>query len=147
MVESKKAILKLIREAEGFFKETGKDFADIDDYVAEYLTANGVIVQPCKTSKMTYFDEFETMNVNPVKVTHNLSSTEEASEVTYFEKIKAMDVDEMAEFLANEKSYDEILKKSCDKCPYQRYDGLCLSKNMDQDCKDAVKFLLEQEVT
>ena len=48
LIETKQSILKLIREAEEQFKDCGKELTDIEDYVAEYLTANGVIVPPCK---------------------------------------------------------------------------------------------------
>ena len=48
LIETKQSILKLIREAEEQFAGTGKALLDIEDYVAEYLTANGVIVPPCE---------------------------------------------------------------------------------------------------
>lgn len=43
-IQTKQSILKLIKEAEAQFSGTGKSLLDIEDYVAEYLTANGVIV-------------------------------------------------------------------------------------------------------
>lgn len=67
--------------------------------------------------------------------------------MTCFEKIKAMDVDELAEFIVSASEYGGLYDKVCQKCPYDSFDGRCLSKNKNQDCKDAVKFLLEQEVT
>ena len=54
MIETKRNILKLIKEAEAQFAGTGKSFLDIEDYVAEYLTANGVIVPPCKVGDTVY---------------------------------------------------------------------------------------------
>ena len=48
LIETKHSILKLIKEAEAQFAGTGKALLDIEDYVAEYLTANGVICPPCK---------------------------------------------------------------------------------------------------
>lgn len=46
LIETKQSVLKLIKEAEAQFAGTGKALLDIEDYVAEYLTANGVIVPP-----------------------------------------------------------------------------------------------------
>ena len=46
--ETKQSILKLIKEAEEQFSGTGKPVLDIEDYVAEYLAENGVIVPPMK---------------------------------------------------------------------------------------------------
>lgn len=43
-VETKHRILQLIKEAEAQFEGTGKSILDIEDYVAEYLAANGVVV-------------------------------------------------------------------------------------------------------
>lgn len=58
LIETKQSILKLIREAEEQFAGTGKALLDIEDYVAEYLTANGVIVLPCKVGDdIWWFDE------------------------------------------------------------------------------------------
>lgn len=54
-INNKARILTLIREAEEQFAGCGKEFTDIEDYVAEYLTANGVIVPPCKVGDMVWF--------------------------------------------------------------------------------------------
>lgn len=48
LIETKKGLLKLIKEAEAAFANTDKTLLDIDDYVAEYLAANGVVVPPDK---------------------------------------------------------------------------------------------------
>ena len=53
-IQTKQSILKLIKEAEAQFSGTGKSLLDIEDYVAEYLTANGVIVPPCKVGDTVY---------------------------------------------------------------------------------------------
>lgn len=53
-INNKARILTLIREAEDQFAGTGKALLDIEDYVAEYLTANGVIVPPCKVGDVVY---------------------------------------------------------------------------------------------
>ena len=54
LIETKQSVLKLIKEAEAQFAGTGKALLDIEDYVAEYLTANGVIVPPCKVGDKVY---------------------------------------------------------------------------------------------
>ena len=54
LIETKQSILKLIKEAEAQFSGTGKALLDIEDYVAEYLAANGVIVPPCKVGDKVY---------------------------------------------------------------------------------------------
>ena len=54
LIETKQSILKLIKEAEAQFAGTGKALLDIEDYVAEYLTANGVIVPPCKVGQTVW---------------------------------------------------------------------------------------------
>ena len=54
MIENKQRILKLIKEAEEQFAGTGKTLLDIEDYVAEYLTANGAFVPPCKVGDVVY---------------------------------------------------------------------------------------------
>lgn len=53
-INNKTRILTLIREAEEQFAGTGKALLDIEDYVAEYLTANGVIAPPCKVGDVVY---------------------------------------------------------------------------------------------
>jgi hypothetical protein len=53
-IQTKQSILKLIKEAESVFAGTGKALLDIEDYVAEYLTANGVIVPPCKVGDVVF---------------------------------------------------------------------------------------------
>ena len=55
LIKTKKSILKLIKEAEATFENTGKPLLDIEDYVAEYLAANGVIVPPCKVGDKVYY--------------------------------------------------------------------------------------------
>lgn len=54
LIETKQSVLKLIKEAEEQFAGTGKALLDIEDYVAEYLAANGVIVPPCKVGDKVY---------------------------------------------------------------------------------------------
>jgi len=54
LVETKLRILQLIKEAEAQFAGTGKAILDIEDYVAEYLAANGVIAPPCKVGDKVY---------------------------------------------------------------------------------------------
>ena len=53
-----------------------------------------------------------------------------------FEKIKAMDIDEMAEFFAH---------SNCEWCIYNPkiYDGSCITE--DRDCKVGIKQWLESE--
>ena len=41
----KKRLVELIKQAENNFSKTGKPVLDIEEYVASYLLANGVIVQ------------------------------------------------------------------------------------------------------
>lgn len=53
-ITNKARILTLIREAEEQFAGCGKEFTDIEGYVAEYLTANGVIAPPCKVGDAVY---------------------------------------------------------------------------------------------
>lgn len=55
MIKTKLSILKLIKEAEAQFAGTGKALLDIEDYVAEYLAARGVIAPPCKVGDKAYF--------------------------------------------------------------------------------------------
>lgn len=50
----KKAILKLIKEAEAKFAETKKPILDIEEFVAEYLAKTGAIVPPCKIGAKLY---------------------------------------------------------------------------------------------
>ena len=50
-IKTKQELLKLIKEAEEQFSGTGKSLLDIEDYVAEYLTANGVKVGDNDDSK------------------------------------------------------------------------------------------------
>ena len=58
-IQTKQSVLKLIKEAEAQFSGTGKSLLDIEDYVAEYLTANGVIVLPCDVGSKVYFADNE----------------------------------------------------------------------------------------
>lgn len=53
-ITNKTRILTLIREAEAQFEGTGKALLDIEDYVAEYLAANGVTPPPCKPGDKVY---------------------------------------------------------------------------------------------
>lgn len=48
ILETKQRIFELIKEAEEEFSQMETPLLDIDDYVAKYLTANGVIVSPTK---------------------------------------------------------------------------------------------------
>lgn len=53
-ITNKTRILTLIREAEAQFEGTGKALLDIEDYVAEYLAANGVTPPACKAGDKVY---------------------------------------------------------------------------------------------
>ena len=48
-------LIDLIKQAEKQFGETGKPVLDIEEYVADYLLAEGVIVPPCKVGVTLYF--------------------------------------------------------------------------------------------
>ena len=64
--EVKCKILNLIKEAESNFKRTGKAILDIENYVAEYLVANGVMAPPCKVGDTVYIIENRDMlNIDP----------------------------------------------------------------------------------
>ena len=69
LIETKQSVLKLIKEAEEQFAGTGKALLDIEDYVAEYLTANGVIVPPCKVGDVVWIPSVNSNRVysKPVK--------------------------------------------------------------------------------
>lgn len=67
--------------------------------------------------------------------------------MTHFEKIKAMDIDQMAEFCTTINEFGGILDKACRKCSHRRHDGRCVADDMRRGCKDATRILLEQEVT
>ena len=54
LIETKRSILALIREAEEIVHQCGKTLDEMDDYLAEFLTANGVIVLPCKIGEKLY---------------------------------------------------------------------------------------------
>lgn len=41
-------LIELIKEAEQNFSDTGRPVLDIEEYVADHLLSNGVIVPPCK---------------------------------------------------------------------------------------------------
>lgn len=47
-------LIELLKQAERDFGNTGKPVLDIEEYVADYLLANGVIVPPCKMGDKVY---------------------------------------------------------------------------------------------
>ena len=57
LIEKKKSILRLIKEAESTFASTGKSLLDIEDYVAEYLAAKGVIAPICKVGDKVFIPD------------------------------------------------------------------------------------------
>ena len=47
--------MELIKSAEKEFSNTGKPILDIEEYVADYLIANNVVVLPCKVGQVLWF--------------------------------------------------------------------------------------------
>lgn len=47
-------ILRLIKEAEAKFAETGRPLLDVEEFVAEYLAESGVIAPPCRVGAKLY---------------------------------------------------------------------------------------------
>lgn len=45
--KQRKRLVELIKSAEKDFSNTGKPILDIEEYVADYLLANNVVVLPC----------------------------------------------------------------------------------------------------
>lgn len=67
--------------------------------------------------------------------------------MTHFEKIKAMDIDQMAEFIEDCGTYGGFTDMACRECIHRRPDGRCAADDVRRGCKDATRILLEQEVT
>ena len=63
-----------------------------------------------------------------------------------FEKIKAMNIDEMAEFIDSCSNADGFTDHACRACPMHGREGVCKSKDMRKDCTAAFKARLMQEV-
>jgi hypothetical protein len=55
LIRTKQSILALIHEAEEIIYQCGKKLDEMDDYLAEFLAANGVIVPPCKVGDQVWF--------------------------------------------------------------------------------------------
>lgn len=51
----KERLLSLIEQAEKEFPNMGRPILDIEEYVAEYLLANGIVVLPCKIGSTVYY--------------------------------------------------------------------------------------------
>lgn len=62
------------------------------------------------------------------------------------EKIRQMNDDELAEFIATCNELDGFMGKACNKCEHLKNEWECTSACMSRDCKAAVKNLLEREV-
>lgn len=66
--------------------------------------------------------------------------------MTYLEKIKAMDIDEMARFIVRTHDYQSIMDKACDHCPHKvNGEFTCTSCDLENDCTKAMRILLEKE--
>ena len=67
--------------------------------------------------------------------------------MTVFEKIKAMDIGKMAEFIVRSHDYAGIMDQVCKYCIHcVEEDSTCRSHNLDFDCIAAMRILLRQEV-
>ena len=67
--------------------------------------------------------------------------------MTVFEKIKAMDIGEMAKFIVKTHDYAGIADQACAFCIHRANDEyLCKSTNLEPDCIAAMRILLRQEV-
>ena len=62
------------------------------------------------------------------------------------DKIRRMNDDELAEFIAECDSDKGFMSKACNRCKHLKNELECDSDNMSRDCKAAVKNLLESEV-
>ena len=65
--------------------------------------------------------------------------------MTYLEKIKAMDIDDMARFIIDLDSHGGFRGKVCNSCPLNSGAYECRSADLDSDCRIAVKALLRTE--
>ena len=67
--------------------------------------------------------------------------------MTNFEKIKAMDVSQLAELITELPDSTEFWSRICSAKHCRYYDGeMCLERNSPRDCKTAVKHFLLSEV-
>lgn len=67
--------------------------------------------------------------------------------MTVFEKIKAMDIGEMAKFIVKSHDGGTIMDQACEYCIHRANDDqLCKSTRIDFDCIAAMRILLRQEV-
>ena len=67
--------------------------------------------------------------------------------MTVFEKIKAMDIGEMAKFIVKTHDYAGIMDQACAFCIHRANDELlCKSSHPEFDCIKAMRILLRQEV-
>ena len=65
-----------------------------------------------------------------------------------FEKIKAMNIDDMASFIVKTHDYAGIMDQACNHCPHKVAEEFtCNSDNLECDCTKAIRILLEQEVS
>lgn len=62
------------------------------------------------------------------------------------DKIRRMNDDELAEFIAECDSDKGFMGKACNRCKHLKNEWECDSDNLIRDCKAAVKNLLESEV-
>ena len=63
------------------------------------------------------------------------------------DKIKGMNIEEMAEFIVKSHDYMGIMDQACRYCPhFVSEDCTCRSDNLASDCTKAMMILLEQEV-
>ena len=67
--------------------------------------------------------------------------------MTQFEKIKAMNIDDMASFIVKTHDFAGIMDQACRHCPhFVSEDFTCRSDDLEGDCTHAMRILLEQEV-
>lgn len=52
--KQRERLVELIKSAEKEFSNTGKPILDIEEYVADYLMSNNVVVLPCKVGDTVY---------------------------------------------------------------------------------------------
>lgn len=53
--KQRERLVELIKSAEKEFSNTGKPILDIEEYVADYLMSNNVVVLPCKVGQVLWF--------------------------------------------------------------------------------------------
>ena len=109
-IQTKQSILKFIKEAEAQFSGTGKSLLDIEDYVAEYITANGVIVPLFKVGDDVWAIDYEDGEAVDVSCVRFLASAENFIIATAF--INDYDIDETIEYHIDEtqENFDTDLK-------------------------------------